>query len=325
MFELLIIIVTFFMTEGALGAKLINIMDNLNVFYWIFFIIFVFIPMIVTIIFSLVGGAVASKFGSSKVTKVIAFLTGMFSTSATLSLFFAYAFSGMIIKIFATSYLESSFNPNMTSFSQINSEQGFVLSILILLFVLSLIFKKNKKRKQVKGSKKFKISFKNNSQKSKTALEAWAEEGDKGYIMKFVKILSYSEMYSVFEEQKLDIEYLCQNNIFPIGDQELFFFCLYKNEKIIGVLKLKTKGSESLSSPGFYNWLGFISIKEEFQGLGFSKLLLRSLFEFLKERKFDHLLSSGYSEKGYNSLRKELFSLSKEFEILFKDKDEISF
>lgn len=143
-----------------------------------------------------------------------------------------------------------------------------------------------------------------------------------------VKILSSNEMYQLFENNKNleeDIQYLCRNNIFPRGNQELFFFCLFIKEEVVGVLKLKTKGCESLSAPGFYNWLSFLSIKEFYHGHGYSKILLNELFKFMKINKLDHLLSSGYTESGFNRLRKNLIELSEFNNIKFKDKDRIEF
>lgn len=80
-----------------------------------------------------------------------------------------------------------------------------------------------------------------------------------------------------------------------------------------------------MSSPGFYNWLSFVSLKPSHQWKGLSSILLESLFSFLQEKEYDHLLSSGYTEKGYHALRKKLISLSETNNIRFKDFDKISF
>ena len=120
------------------------------------------------------------------------------------------------------------------------------------------------------------------------------------------------------------LKFLSFNTLCESNGQENYFFAAFEDNKIIGVLKLKTKGKDSLRFPNYYNWLTLCSVDKDYRQQGISKKLLNMLFDFLKDNNFDHLLSSGYTENGFAYLEPQLVKLSGEYNIDFKDRKEVT-
>jgi len=109
------------------------------------------------------------------------------------------------------------------------------------------------------------------------------------------KVLTIKEMISLNEDfDNWDI--LNYNTI--TSNNEAFFFCLFDKNILIGFVKIKINGVESIRSPGFFNWLSFIEVRKDFQRKGFSKKIIFNLFDFLVENNYSHLLISSYTEEG---------------------------
>jgi ribosomal protein S18 acetylase RimI-like enzyme len=103
-------------------------------------------------------------------------------------------------------------------------------------------------------------------------------------------------------------------------DTEFNYFCAMDEDKIVGMLKFKTGGSESLWNPGYNNWVSFISVDPEYRNRGIAKKLIRMLFEFANENKYS-VLQSRYSDDGLKYIKKEFNKVASEYDIDFKDSE----
>lgn len=81
------------------------------------------------------------------------------------------------------------------------------------------------------------------------------------------------------------------------GEKMYYVVLIYQNI-IFGILKLKTKGYPSINFSNYKNWVMYISVRKEYQGKGFAKIMIKKAFDFLKEKGEDHLLFSAFSEQG---------------------------
>jgi len=127
------------------------------------------------------------------------------------------------------------------------------------------------------------------------------------------------------EDLSEDIDYLTMNSLSEQNGQKNFYFTAFDGNKIVGVLKLKTEGSDSLRNPGYYNWLSFCSVSKEYRGLGISENLIKNMFDFMTKKGIKDLLASGYTESGLKYLEPKLEKYSKKNNINFKDEKEVSF
>lgn len=141
------------------------------------------------------------------------------------------------------------------------------------------------------------------------------------------ELIEYTLHYEQDEMILEKIKYFASNRWGRyIQDEKNIFFCLImSNKQIVGVTKLRTGKSESAYNPGYSNWIDFCSIHPDFQGKGYSYLMLVEMFNYIKENNIKKLLSSSYTQLGYDRIRKNLIKLSKTFKIDFKDKNEVSF
>jgi len=166
MFELIIALYTYIFTDGTLGVKLINIMDNLNFLYWIFLVIFGIVPLFMTLIVSLVGGLSFSEVADSKISKSLSFITGFIGTGSLFGGIFVFMFLSLVLKVILTGYLKSNFSPDITSFSQIQS-----VDIIPLLGLIALIFISFKRSKIIRREKSKKTIINNNKTINVTVVE----------------------------------------------------------------------------------------------------------------------------------------------------------
>ena len=88
------------------------------------------------------------------------------------------------------------------------------------------------------------------------------------------------------------------------GTPNRHFIYAYDGDKIVGVLKIKLKGEDSYSAPGFCNWIDYITVDSDYKGQGVATSLIKMMFEYLKEKGETHMLASGYSTFGFHFLRK---------------------
>lgn len=119
------------------------------------------------------------------------------------------------------------------------------------------------------------------------------------------------------------IKYFRPDDIFPYlakEDEKHIYFCSMHKNKIVGMIKLKVGGTESLFHTGWKNWICFISILPEYQGKGISRKLIQAMFKYAKEKKLN-ILSSSYSNEGFIKIRKVLREESKNYSVDFLDTD----
>lgn len=148
------------------------------------------------------------------------------------------------------------------------------------------------------------------------------------------KIMTTEEIYNLLIDynnkenpfHKIDkirdnLKYFSLNESY--GEKNYFFIAL-KNKKIVGYLKLKTEGTESMCYPTFKNWICAFSVIEQCRGQGIAKKLIEQCFVFLKEKNLNHLLQSGYTKDGYK-LRNFFLNMSLKYKINFLDKDKVEF
>jgi len=151
-----------------------------------------------------------------------------------------------------------------------------------------------------------------------------------------VKIHTSSELYDILVDYNLDnpfeaidkldksIKYF-RNSLHNCDHKSTnYFFCLYVNGEIVGIVKYKVGGCYSFMYPEYNNWISYVSINPKHQSKGYSKLLLDELFKFTQERNLS-ILSSGYTKKGYNRIRPYMRKLAEKYNIDFKDSDRIEF
>lgn len=93
-----------------------------------------------------------------------------------------------------------------------------------------------------------------------------------------------------------------------------YFVVLYNKSKIIGVAKI---GEYPYKPKNRYS-LSYLSIDKKYQGLGYSKMIVSELFNFLKNNNLS-LDSSRYTDIGEKRLRKILNEYSKIYNVEFID------
>jgi len=124
-----------------------------------------------------------------------------------------------------------------------------------------------------------------------------------------------------FEEIAKRIKYFVSNDIVPQfapHDQEHYFFCALDNEKIVGMLKLKTGGNDSLGYPGYKNWISSCSVDPEYQGQRIASVLSDMLFNFANKQGIN-ILTSGYTKQGFEKLKPIFARDAMKYEIDFMD------
>lgn len=113
------------------------------------------------------------------------------------------------------------------------------------------------------------------------------------------------------------------DDIFPYlakKDEKNIYFCSMHKDKIVGIIKLKVGGDESLFYAGWKNWICYVSILPEYQNKGISRKLIQLMFKYAKEKKIK-ILSSSYTSEGFKKIRKVLREESKNFGVDFLDND----
>lgn len=155
------------------------------------------------------------------------------------------------------------------------------------------------------------------------------------------KTLEDSELYEMYIDRntedpwyKLDqlktenFKYFKGENIFPYlpaSDEKHIFFCAIDNDKIIGLIKLKIGGKDSLYYPGWKNWICFIDILPEYQGNGISRKLTQMMFKYAEINSLD-ILTSGYTKEGFERVKKIFNEESKNYNVKFlDDRDRVEF
>ena len=143
-----------------------------------------------------------------------------------------------------------------------------------------------------------------------------------------VRILSQDQLYDLFvDHSKRDpykkIDKLCKEIKYLHFDWynhncENIFVCIFYNDCLCGVSKIKTGGCDSLSYPGWNNWIAFISVREGWFGQGLGKRLVEETFKYAKEKSIK-LLMSGYSVRGWHHLRPHIHECSKKYEVEILD------
>jgi|WetSurMetagenome_2_1015567.scaffolds.fasta_scaffold470573_2 GNAT superfamily N-acetyltransferase len=132
---------------------------------------------------------------------------------------------------------------------------------------------------------------------------------------------SNDDAWHKFEPLKKRIRYLGTDivpNYFCKKNYEHYFFTAFENDKIIGMLKLKTGGEDSYGYPGYKNWISFCSIDKDYRGKGISVILIDMLFKFAKEKNIN-ILTSGYSDLGFYRLKKNFALYAEKYGVDFKD------
>jgi len=145
MIDLLIIVITYLVTDGTLGAKLINIMDNLTTWYGIVLFFSLFIPFIGTVILSLVGTAGGQELSKNKIGALIGGLLG-FGTGI---LFTVVVTAIAIMQIFLTVYLKDAIPAEITEYGQLPSDIIFPLVVLVSLIIYKIFFRKEKRKENI--------------------------------------------------------------------------------------------------------------------------------------------------------------------------------
>ena len=106
-----------------------------------------------------------------------------------------------------------------------------------------------------------------------------------------------------FELTKDRIKYFVTNDIVPQwSNTEHYFFCAFHNDEIIGMLKLKTGGNDSICYSGYKNWICMISVDERYRAQGIASTLSDMLFNFASKQGIN-ILTSGYSKEGFKKLK----------------------
>ena len=110
--------------------------------------------------------------------------------------------------------------------------------------------------------------------------------------------------------------------VMPENDSEVFYyFCAFDNEKIVGVLKLRVGNQGSISYPNCKNWMMHLSIDLDYQGKGYSKLLIEECMKFCKENNLD-ILMSGYSDIGWQRIRSNFHKFAEKYSVKLIDEKE---
>lgn len=154
------------------------------------------------------------------------------------------------------------------------------------------------------------------------------------------KILKDKELYEMYLDYSLDdpwerfneikgIKYFNGNDLFPYMPKDEnnyhIYFCAFEDSKIVGMIKLKVGGESSFRAEGWKNWVCFISIIDSFQGKGISRKLIQMMYQYAKEKNLN-ILMSGYSELGFERVKKIFAEESKNYNVdLLDDRDRPEF
>lgn len=107
-----------------------------------------------------------------------------------------------------------------------------------------------------------------------------------------------------------------------LDGSKMVYVCLFDNDTIVGAIQLKIGGSDDFENAGFNNWVLGFSINNEYQGYGYSKVMIKEMFKYLGSISADNILISSYTEEGNERLRKNIRNESTLYtDIKFKDKD----
>jgi GNAT superfamily N-acetyltransferase len=126
-----------------------------------------------------------------------------------------------------------------------------------------------------------------------------------------------------FDETKSRLKYFVTKDIVPGDfapkDQEHYFFCAIEGEnKIVGILKLKTGGFASMSYPEYKNWISSCSVDKDYQGQGIARKLVEMMFHFATEKNIN-ILTSGYTDEGFKKLKHVFKRYADIYGVDFKD------
>jgi GNAT superfamily N-acetyltransferase len=145
------------------------------------------------------------------------------------------------------------------------------------------------------------------------------------------KVLTGAELYNYlidynnddhmykFSEIKERIKYFVINDIVAdFGNGEHYFFIAIEDDKIVGMLKLKTGGNDSFRYADYKNWICSCCVDKEYQGQGISSELSKMMFEFAKEKDLN-ILTSGYTQQGFEKLKPMFKRYAQLYNVDFKD------
>jgi GNAT superfamily N-acetyltransferase len=90
------------------------------------------------------------------------------------------------------------------------------------------------------------------------------------------------------------------------------FFLAIDNDMIVGVLKFKYGGHDSLGNPGFANWVCFTEVIKEYRNKGIGYELKRMLFDYCHKNNMN-ILSSGFTLLGHKYSLKGYIDLAHEY------------
>jgi GNAT superfamily N-acetyltransferase len=125
-----------------------------------------------------------------------------------------------------------------------------------------------------------------------------------------------------FEEIKNRIKFFSSKDMiggcFCPEDEINYFFVAFDDDKIVGMIKLKTGGNCSYGYPEYKNWISYCSVDSNYQGQGIARELAEILFKFAKEHNFN-ILTSGYTEDGFKKLKPMFAKLSLLYDVDFMD------
>lgn len=111
--------------------------------------------------------------------------------------------------------------------------------------------------------------------------------------------------------------------VMPTDGEEYVYVCLFEDNNVIGAANLKIGGSGDYEYTDFNNWLLGLSINDSYKGLGYSKLIIQEMFEYLNENGVNNLLISTYTEEGSEKLKNNIRQESSKYpNINFKDKEQ---
>jgi len=131
--------------------------------------------------------------------------------------------------------------------------------------------------------------------------------------------------FEVLDDTEERIKYFGDISPSYLYQEEFIFFCAIDNGKIIGAAKLKIKGADSNYNPGIKDWVSFVSVDKEYQGLGIGKKLISNLFTYLSMNDFSRIIISGYTKAGLNVLRPKILEEGEKYGIEIIDTNKISF
>jgi len=92
------------------------------------------------------------------------------------------------------------------------------------------------------------------------------------------------------------------------------YFCAFNEERLVGVAKLKTGGSDSISAPGWNTFLCSVSVRDKYYGNGIGQSLLNNLLSYCAVNKLKVIVPA-YSVRGWKHLRQPLYDIAKELNV----------